>query len=32
MSKEQIEAIQLAGIGADELNELLLHGLRESLK
>lgn len=32
LSKEQIEAIQLAGIGADELNELLLHGLRESLK
>jgi len=30
LSKEQIEAIQLAGIGADELNELVVQGLRQS--
>ncbi len=27
LSEEQIEAIKLVGIGADELNELLVHGL-----
>ncbi len=32
LSEEQIEAIKLAGIGADELNELVVQGLRQSPK
>ena len=27
LSEDQVRAIQLLGIGADELNELILHGL-----